>query len=91
MIIKIVSEHFGVTINDLTSKKKNQEIVYPRQMCMYLCRTLTDVALTLIGKKLGNRDHTTVIHGYDKIQKEIDENEKVRNDIEILKKKIIPG
>ncbi len=91
MIIKIVSEHFGVTLNDLTSKKKNQEIVYPRQVCMYLCRSLTDVALTLIGKKLGNRDHTTIIHGYDKIQKELDENEKVRNDIEILKKKIIPG
>ncbi len=90
-IIKIVSEHFGLTVNTLISKKKNQEIVYPRQLCMYLCRTLTDVALTLIGKKLGNRDHTTIIYGYEKIQREIDENEKVRNDVEILKKKIIPG
>jgi len=90
-IMKIVSEHFGLTVNTLISKKKNQEIVYPRQLCMYLCRTLTDVALTLIGKKLGNRDHTTIIYGYEKIQREIDENEKVRNDVEILKKKIIPG
>lgn len=90
-IIKIVSEHFGLTVNTLISKKKNQEIVYPRQLCMYLCRTLTDVALTLIGKKLGNRDHTTIIYGYEKIQREIDKNEKVRNDVEILKKKIIPG
>jgi len=90
-IIKIVSEHFGLTVNTLISKKKNQEIVYPRQLCMYLCRTLTDVALTLIGKKLGNRDHTTIIYGYEKIQREIDENEKVRNDVEILKKKIIPS
>jgi chromosomal replication initiator protein len=57
---------------------------------MYLCRTLTDAALSLIGKKLGNRDHTTVIHGYDKIQSEIEMNEKVRNDVEILKKKISP-
>ena len=90
-IIKIVSEHFGVSVNDIISKKKNQEIVYPRQLCMYLCRSLTDVALTLIGKKLGNRDHTTIIYGYEKIQREIDDNEKVRNDVEILKKKIIPG
>ena len=90
-IIKIVSEHFGVSVSDITSKKKNSEIVYPRQVCMYLCRSLTDVALSLIGKKLGKRDHTTVIYGYDKISSEIENNEKVRNDIEILKKKIIPG
>jgi len=91
MIIKIVAEHFNVSVNDLTSKKKSQDIVYPRQLIMYLCRTLTDVALSLIGKKLGNRDHTTVIHGYEKIQMEIERNEKVRNDVEILKKKIIPS
>ena len=57
---------------------------------MYLCRTLTDAALSLIGKKLGNRDHTTVLHGYEKIQSEIDSNDKVKNDIDILKKKILP-
>jgi len=90
MIIRIVSEHFGVTLNDLVSKKKNQDIVYPRQICMYLCRSLTDAALSLIGKKLGNRDHTTIIHGCEKIQKELEDNEKLRNDIEILQKKIIP-
>ncbi len=91
MIIKIVAEHFDIPISDILSKKKTQEIVYPRHLCMYLCRILTDVALSLIGKKLGNRDHTTIIHGVDKIQKEMDKNEKVRKDIEILKKKIIPS
>ena len=89
-IIKIVSEHFGISVSELTSKKKSADIVYPRQIAMYLCRTNTDAALSLIGKKLGNRDHTTVIHGYEKIQSEIDMNEKVRNDVEILKKKISP-
>ena len=49
---------------------------------MYLCRTLTDVALSVIGKKIGNRDHTTVIHGYEKIQKEMEKNEKVKKDLE---------
>lgn len=91
MIIKIVAEHFNISVNDITSKKKSQDIVYPRQLIMYLCRTLTDVALSVIGKKIGNRDHTTVIHGYEKIQKEMEKNEKVKKDLEILKKKIIPA
>ncbi|MCF0229922.1 MAG: chromosomal replication initiator protein DnaA [Parasporobacterium sp.] len=89
-IIKIVSEHFGLTVADLSSKKKSSDVVYPRQLAMYLCRTLTDAALSLIGKKLGNRDHTTVLHGYEKIQNDMDINEKIRNDVDILKKKICP-
>ena len=89
-IIKIVSEHFGISVADITSRKKSRDIVYPRHLCMYLSRTLTDAAQSLIGKKLGNRDHTTVIHGYEKIQSDIDKNEKIKNDVEILKKKISP-
>lgn len=89
-IIKIVAEHFNISVSELSSKKKSADIVYPRQLAMYLCRTLTDAALSLIGKKLGNRDHTTVLHGYEKIQSEIDNNEKTKNDIGILKKKICP-
>ncbi len=89
-IIKTVAEHFGITVNDITSKKKSQNITYPRHICMYLCRTYTDAALSLIGKNLGNRDHSTVIHGCEKIQDEIEKNEKTRNDVEVLKKKILP-
>ena len=89
-IIKIVAEHFGISVSDLSSKKKSSDVVYPRQLAMYLCRTLTEAALSLIGKKLGNRDHSTVLHGYEKIQSEIDLDEKTRNDVEILKKKICP-
>ena len=91
MIMKIVAEHFNVSVNDLTSKKKNQEIVYPRQLVMYFCRTQTDVALSLIGKKLGNRDHSTVLHGYEKIQREMENNDRVRSDVETIKKKISPA
>ncbi|MBQ9030636.1 MAG: chromosomal replication initiator protein DnaA [Parasporobacterium sp.] len=89
-IIKIVAEHFGISVSDLSSKKKSKDIVYPRQLSMYLCRTLTEAALSLIGKKLGNRDHSTVIYGYEKIQSEIDTDDKIRNDVEVLKKKICP-
>ena len=89
-IIKTVAEYFDITESEMTSRKKSSDIVYPRQICMYLCRTMTDAALSLIGKKLGNRDHTTVLHGYEKIQSDIDMNETVKNDIETLKKKIRP-
>lgn len=89
-IIKIVAEHFGISVSDLSSKKKSSDVVYPRQLAMYLCRTLTEAALSLIGKKLGNRDHSTVLHGYEKIQSEIDIDERTKNDVEILKKKICP-
>lgn len=90
LIIKVVAEYFFVSVSDLLSTKRSQEIVYPRQVVMYLCRTLTDVSLGVIGKKLGKRDHSTVLHGYEKIQKLVDKNPEVKNDIEELKKKIAP-
>lgn len=89
LIIKVVAEYFFVPISDLLSSKRSQEIVYPRQIVMYLCRTLTDVSLGVIGKKLGNRDHTTVLHGYEKIQRLIDTDPSVKKDVEELKKKLI--
>src|SRR5574344_833956 len=66
LIIQMVAEHFNISPNDLASKKKSQDIVVPRQISMYLCRTLTDDSLSSIGALLGKRDHTTVIHGHDK-------------------------
>ena len=89
-IIRIVAEYFMIPENDICSKKRSAYIVYPRQLCMYLCRTMTDAALSLIGKKLGNRDHTTVLHGFEKIQSEIDMNDTTKKDVENLKKKINP-
>lgn len=91
LIINTVAEHFNITSMDMSSKKKSQEIVYPRQIAMYLCRSLTDTSLSTIGNLLGKRDHTTVIHGIDKIQKDMDINESSRNVIDILKKKLNPS
>lgn len=90
LIIQIVAEHFNISQSDLSSKKKSQDIVIPRQIAMYLCRTLTEESLSSIGSMLGKRDHTTVIHGHDKIRDEILVNEQLRNTIEVLKKKIMP-
>lgn len=91
LIIKVVSDHFGITSADIQSHKRNKEIVYPRQIAMYLCRTMADVPLTTIGKLIGNRDHTTVIHGADKIAEEIKKNPSTKELIDILIKKINPS
>jgi chromosomal replication initiator protein len=88
LIIDVVAEHFGVNPEDITSKKRNSEFVVPRQVVMYLCRTLTDTSLTNIGRILGKKDHTTVIHGINKITDEITTNEDLRNKVDIIKKKI---
>lgn len=90
LIIQIVSDHFGITALDIASQKRNKEVVFPRQIAMYLCRTMTDVPLQIIGNHLGGRDHTTIIHGTDKITAEVEKNESLRNTVEILKKKINP-
>ena len=91
LIISVVAEHFGVKTEDITSKKRNSEFVMPRQVVMYLCREMTDTSFTNIGKLLGKKDHTTVIHGVNKIEDEMKASEELRNKIEIIKKKINPS
>ena len=88
LIIRMVAEHYNVSPEDITSKKRNSEFVLPRQVVMYLCRDLTDTSLANIGKLLGKKDHTTVIHGANKIADELSSNEELKNNIEIIKKKI---
>lgn len=91
LIISIVAEHFHITEDDIRSNKRNNEIVYPRQVAMYLCSNMTSVGLKKIGAEMGNRDHSTVLHGSKKIAAEIKTSDTVRNTIEILKKKINPA
>ena len=62
----------------------------PRQIAMYLCREILDTSLKTIGKNLGDRDHTTVMHGIEKIEKELTNNENLEKTIDTLKKKINP-
>ena len=88
LIINVVAEHFGVKPEDITSKKRNAEFVQPRQVVMYLCRELCDMSLANIGKLLGKKDHTTVIHGINKINEEMVDNPEFKNRIETIKKKI---
>ena len=89
-ILEVVSDHFGISTNDILSKKKDAEIVYPRQIVMYLAKELTQTPLRNIGQFLGGRDHTTVLHGKRKIEEQLQTDENLRNVMEVLKKKITP-
>jgi len=91
LIINVVAEHFGVKPEDISSKKRNSEFVQPRQVVMYLCRELTDHSFENIGKLLGKKDHTTIIHGVNKINAELNSNEELKNKVDIIRKKINPS
>ena len=90
LIIQIVAEHFNITPLDIMSQKRSKDIVYPRQIVMYLSRNTIDISLQAIGKMLGGRDHSTILHGIEKIEKDLMNNQGLQNTIDILKKKINP-
>jgi chromosomal replication initiator protein len=83
-IQELVCERFGVTLAELTGDRRSQNIVYPRQVAMYLARELTDSSLPKIGREFGGRDHTTVIHATSKIARLIREDRGVYNLVQEL-------
>ena len=91
LIIDEVADYYNISANEILSKKRNMEIVVPRHVAMYLCRLLTDTALAEIGNIMGGRDHTTVIHGCEKIEKELSTDEMLKSTIENIKNKIVSG
>lgn len=88
-IIEVVAEHFHLTTEEITGKKRTHAVAYPRQIAMYLCRELTDSSLPKIGEEFGGRDHTTVMHANEKIKKELEEDPELQRNIEEIKKKIL--
>jgi chromosomal replication initiator protein len=84
LIQKVVADYFNIKIGDMKTKKRTRAIAYPRQLAMYLSRTLTDYSLPDIGGFFGGRDHTTVLHACDKISKELENSENTRTVIEDL-------
>ena len=85
---KIVANYFGISTEDISSKKRSQNIVYPRQIAMYLCRKLLNISLPKIGRGFGGRDHSTVIHGCDKIAELIETDPQVRSTVIEIEKLI---
>ena len=87
-IQKIVSDYFQISVEDIKSKKRSSNISFPRQIAMYLCRNMTSESFPKIGTEFGGKDHTTVMHSCEKIEKEIKVNKDLENIIEKLKKDI---
>lgn len=81
-IQRSVGEHYNISLEDFAAKKRTKSIAFPRQIAMYLSREMTDFSLPKIGQEFGGRDHTTVIHAYDKISKLLSSDNELKNSIE---------
>ncbi|HKL12381.1 MAG TPA: chromosomal replication initiator protein DnaA [Halanaerobiales bacterium] len=88
LIKDVVVDYYNLKEADMTSKKRTQKIAFPRQIAMYLSRELTDLSLPHIGEDFGGRDHTTVIHAYNKIEQKIEEDNEFEKVINKLISKI---
>jgi len=78
LIQKTVAQYFDISFQDMKARRRTKAIAYPRQIAMYLSRDLTRLSLPEIGQFFGGRDHTTVLHACEKIDKEIKSSEKMR-------------
>jgi chromosomal replication initiator protein len=87
-ILRIVSRHFAVSKADILSDRRHRSVVRPRQIGMYLAKQLTSRSLPEIGRRFGNRDHTTVLHAIRKIDREMGDNPHLKDEIEELKRQL---
>ncbi len=87
-IQQAVANYYKITVADLKGKKKSANIAYPRQVGMYLCRMLTEETFPRIGLEFGGRDHSTVIHACDKIERDLKTNPALENILKEIKNKV---
>ena len=88
IIQDVVSSYFNLRIEDLKSQRRTRNVVYPRQIAMYLSRKLTDMSLPKIGEEFGGRDHTTVIHAYEKISENLKMDDSLQQTVNDITKKL---
>ncbi len=87
-IMSTVIQFYNLNQNELLGQSRKKEIAFPRQILMYLLREEAKISYPSIGQELGGRDHTTVIHAYKKITQEVNENEELRQEIELIRQKL---
>ncbi len=85
-ILRVVMKHFGVNRGDLLSSRRNRSIVRPRQIGMYLAKSLTSRSLPEIGRRFGGRDHTTVLHAIRKVESLLQDDPSLKEEVEVLKR-----
>jgi chromosomal replication initiator protein len=83
-IQKVIGDHFGLKVEELKAKKRTKHVAFARQIAMYLTRELTDMSLPKIGDAFGGRDHTTVLHAYDKVSTEISRDHQLKATLDRL-------
>jgi chromosomal replication initiator protein len=88
-VVSVVAEHFGLTVEQLRGPKRDREIVVPRQIAAYLSREETDASLVRIGGALGGRDHSTIIHGCTKIEREMSYDAELRREVALLREALL--
>jgi chromosomal replication initiator protein DnaA len=88
-VLEIVAEYFRIPEDDLRGKQRDKHIVVPRQIAMYLMRQETDASLLEIGQSLGGRDHSTVLHGCEKITREMNENTAMRKEVLAIRQQLL--
>ena len=88
LIMAMVAEHFGITVDDLKSKRRNREVSVPRQIAMYLVREMNGTSLPTIGMEFGGKDHTTVIHACKKVEDDLKTDLQLKETINTIKKRI---
>ena len=88
-VVAVVAEHFGLTVEQLRGPKRDREIVVPRQIAAYLSREETDASLVRIGGALGGRDHSTIIHGCAKIEREMGYDAELRREVALLREALL--
>lgn len=87
-IISVVAAHFGLTFDEIVGKSREKRVAFPRQIIMFLMREELKNSYPSIGTEIGGRDHTTAMHAFAKIRKEMDKDEKTRQEINMLKQKL---
>ena len=87
-ILDVVSDYYHVSKEDITGTSRRAKVVLPRQVVMYFCKDIINMPLKSIGELLGDRDHSTVINGITKLEREMSEDDNLRNTLDLLRKKI---
>ena len=87
-VVEAISQHFNISIKELIEKGRKKEISYARQIAMYIMRTELSISYPSIGTFFGGRDHTTALHAFEKVNKEMETDEKIREDVALLREKI---
>ncbi len=88
-VLEAVAEHYRISADDLRGKQRDKHIVVPRQVAMYLMRQETEASLMEIGQALGGRDHSTVLHGCEKIDREVNEDSALRKDVLAIRQQLV--